>query len=83
MVSHHFVDQLVLFALVWLFILLHLTWAKPGVSAPVTPAEPESFKPNRHRSSEPKAFEGLTQKPHCPLCERDTAPELATLYWTS
>ena len=77
MVSHHFVYQLVLFALVWLFILLHLTWAKPGVSAPVTPAEPEPFKPNRHRSSEPKAFEGLTQKPHCPLCERDTAPPQA------
>jgi IS1 family transposase len=77
MVSHHFVYQLVLFALVWRFILLHLTWAKPGVSAPVTPAEPEPFKPNRHRSSEPKAFEGLTQKPHCPLCERDTAPPQA------
>jgi IS1 family transposase len=77
MVSHHFVYQLVLFALVWLFILLHLTWAKPGVRAPVTPAEPEPFKPNRHRSREPKAFEGLTQKPHCPLCERDTAPPQA------
>jgi hypothetical protein len=30
MVSHHVVYQLVLFALLWLFIILHL-WPKPGV----------------------------------------------------
>jgi hypothetical protein len=73
MVSHHVFSQLVLFALIWLFIILHLIWPKPGVSAPVTPAEPEPLTPKRHRSSEPKPFEGLTQKLHCALCERDTA----------
>jgi hypothetical protein len=73
MLSHHVFYQLVLFALIWLFIILHLTRPKPGVSAPVTPAEPEPLKPKRHRSNEPKPFEGLTQKPHCALCERDPA----------
>ena len=73
MVSHHFVCQLVLFAFIWLFIILHLTRLRPSVSAPVTPAEPEPIKAKRPRSNEPKPFEGLTQKPHCALCEQDTA----------
>jgi transposase-like protein len=72
MVSHHFVYQLVLFALIWLFIMFHLTRPKPGVSAPVTPVEPEPLKPKGHRSHEPKPFEGLTQKPYCALCEQAT-----------
>ena len=73
MVSHHFVSQLVLFALIWLFIMLHLmgsTSAAPPVAAP---ALPEPLKPKHQRSNEPKPFEGLTQKPHCALCERETA----------
>ena len=73
MVPHLFFYQLVLFALIWLFVILHLTWPKPGVTAPAVPAEPKPLKPKRHRSNEPKAFEGLTKKPHCALCERDTA----------
>ena len=72
MVSHLFYYQLALLALVWLFIMLHLTWPKPGVTAPAAPAEPEPITPKRPRSHEPKAFEGLTTKPHCALCERDT-----------
>jgi hypothetical protein len=78
MVSHHVVYQLVLVALIWLFILLHLTQPKRAVAEATTPtAEPEPLNPKRSRSNEPKAFEGLTQKPHCPLCERDTAPPQA------
>ena len=74
MMSHHVVYQLVLFALVSLSIMLHLTQPKRAVAAPATPTEePESLKPKRHRSSEPKPFEGPTQKPHCALCERETA----------
>ncbi len=76
MVSHYVCYQLVLFALLWLFIILHLIWLRPGVSAPVTHAEPEPLKPKRHRSSEPKPFEGLTQKPHCALCECTASPKL-------
>jgi hypothetical protein len=72
MVSHHFFYQLVLFALIWLFIILHLMTPKRPVTAPAAPADPEPMTPKRHRSSEPKPFEGLTQKPHCALCERDT-----------
>jgi len=46
MVSHHFVYQLVLFALIWLFIIVHLNRPKCPVLAPATPtAEPEPLKP--------------------------------------
>ena len=71
MVPHLFYYQLALLALVWLFIMLHLTWPRPGVTAPAAPAEPEPIKPKRSRSNEPKPFEGLTQKPHCALCEQE------------
>src|SRR5205807_3713931 len=79
MVSHHFVYQLVLFALIWLFILLHLNRPKCPVLAPATPtAEPEPLKPKRHRSNVPQPFEGLTHKPHCALCERENADRKST-----
>ena len=68
MVSHLFYYQLAVLALVWFFVLLHVTGSKPGLLAPPMPA-----KPKRTRSTEPKPFEGLTHKPHCVLCERDTA----------
>src|SRR3954468_10744940 len=73
MVPHHFVYQLVLFALIWLFVVMHLTRPKRAVTAPAAPALPEPLTPKRPRSNEPKSFEGLTQKPHCALCARDTA----------
>src|SRR5215470_8563214 len=69
MVSHLFYYQLALCVLVWLFVMLHVTWSKPGLPTPPVPA-----KPKRNRSNEPKAFEGSTKKPPCALCERDTAP---------
>ena len=52
--------------LVWLFVLLHLTWSKRDVSTPPVPG-----KPKRQRATEPKPFAGLTHKPPCVLCERD------------
>src|SRR5262252_4667985 len=73
MVSHHVVYQLVLFALFWLCVIWHLTRPKHPVTAPDTPADPESLTPKRHRSNEPKPFEGLTHKPHCALCEQETS----------
>jgi transposase-like protein/IS1 family transposase len=72
MVSHHVVYQLVLWTLIWFFIILLLIRPKTGESAPTTPVEPEPIKPKRPRSTEPKPFEGLTQKPPCTLCERET-----------
>src|SRR5437016_4426854 len=72
MVSQLFYYQLALLAIVWLFIMLHLTWPKPGVTAPAAPAEPDPITPKRPRPHEPHAFEGLPTKPHCALSERDT-----------
>jgi IS1 family transposase len=73
MVSPLFFSQLVVFALIWLVVVLHLTQPKHAVTAPDAPADPEPVKPKRPRSHEPKPFEGLTQKPHCALCEQETA----------
>ena len=68
MVSHLVYYQLALLAIIWLFVMLHLTGPKPGRTTPPVPVQPK-----RKRSTEPKAFEGLTHKPHCALCERETA----------
>jgi IS1 family transposase len=72
MVSHLFYYQLALCVLVWLFVMLHVTGSHPDL-----PASPAVAKPKRKSSTEPKAFEGLTHKPHCVLCEQEinaTAP---------
>src|SRR5215813_2115073 len=66
-VSHLFYYQLAVLALVWLFVLLHVTGSKPGLLAPPMPA-----KPKRKRSTAPKLFAGLTHRPHCALCEQET-----------
>src|SRR5262245_63207396 len=67
MVSHLFYYQLALLAIIWLFVMLHITGSKPGLPAPPVPAQPK-----RKRSSEPKPFVGLTHKPPCVLCEQAT-----------
>ena len=72
MVPHHCVYQLVLFALLWLCVILHLTRPKPAVVASAAPVLPKALTPKSHRSHEPKPFEGLTQKPYCALCEQET-----------
>ena len=70
MVSHLFYYQLALLALIWLFIMLPLSWPRRSETPPPVPATP--IKPKHKRSTEPKAFEGLTHKPHCMLCEPET-----------
>ena len=67
MVSHLVYYQLAVLALAWLFVLLHVTGAKPSPPAPPMPA-----KPKRPRCTEPKPFAGLTHKPHCTWCEQAT-----------
>jgi IS1 family transposase len=67
MVSHLFYYQLAVLALAWLFVMLHVTGAKPGLPAPPMPA-----KPKRPRCTEPTPFAGLTHRPYCALCERET-----------
>jgi hypothetical protein len=69
MVSHLFYYQLALLALLWLFIMLPLRWPRRSATPPPVPATP--ITPKRKRSTEPKAFEGLTHKPPCALCERE------------
>ena len=78
MESPLFFSQLVLFALIWLFIILHLPWPQRAVTVPVAPVQPEPLKPTRHRSTEPALFEGRTHKPHGVRCERETTPPQAS-----
>ncbi len=70
MVSPLFYYQLALLAILWLFVMLHLSWPRRSATPPTAPATP--IKPTRKRSTEPKAFEGLTHKPHGALCEQET-----------
>src|SRR5215471_191422 len=67
MVSPLFYYQLALLALLWLFVMLPLSWPRRSAPPPTAPATP--IKSKRKRSTESKAFEGLTHKPHCALCE--------------
>jgi hypothetical protein len=67
--------QLVILVLLWLCVMLLSLWPSPPGGATKTPTK--SITPKRKRSIEPKAFEGLTQQPHCALCEQEigeTAP---------
>ena len=58
--SHHGFSQPVLLALLWLFVLVHLSWPKRAVTAPAVPTEPEPLQPQRSRSNEPKpGFQAL------------------------
>src|SRR5262252_5950016 len=70
MLSHLFYYQLALLAIIWLFVMLPLTGPRRSATTTTAPATP--IKPKRTRSHEPKAFAGLTHKPHCVLCERAT-----------
>src|SRR5262249_36395061 len=70
MVSHLFYYQLALLALVWLFVMLPVAASHPGAPIPPT-ATP--LKPKSKRSNAPKPVHGLTHKPHCALCARETA----------
>ena len=69
MVSHLFYYQLALLALVWLCVMLHVAESRRETPIPPT-ATP--IKTKRKRFTEPKVFEGLTHKPPCALCERET-----------
>lgn len=52
MESPLFFSQLVLFALLWLFIILHLLQPKRPVTVTESPAAPEPMTPKRRRSNE-------------------------------
>src|SRR6516225_3188855 len=51
---------MVVWALLWLFFLLHVAWPSQGGVTLQRPGEPEPIKPRRTRSKEPPPFVGLT-----------------------
>src|SRR5215475_16165044 len=61
---------LVILGLLWLCVMLPYLWPSSPGGATKTPTK--SITPKRKRSTEPKAFEGLTHKPHCALCAQET-----------
>jgi transposase-like protein/IS1 family transposase len=68
MVSNLFFYQLVLIALVWLFLMLSWLWPSEPTTVPPSPSKPVT--PPRQRSKEPQPYTGLTCKPHCEACEQ-------------
>jgi IS1 family transposase len=71
MIPHLVYYQLVILLLLWLCLMLPYLWPPSPRGIPTRPADP--IPPKLRRSGEPKAFEGLTQKPFCALCEPATA----------
>lgn len=71
MVSHPLFYQLLLVALVFICLILHIGWPAPRRTAPPTTAKPE--QPRRKRSTVPKPFTGLIHKPLCNACEQGAA----------
>jgi IS1 family transposase len=69
MVPTLFVYQLGLVALVCVFLMLCGLWPNAAASPhqPLVPPKPS----RRKRSTEPKPFAGLTQRPPCARCERE------------
>src|SRR5215468_10961936 len=70
MIPHHVYYQLVILVLLWLCLMMSHLWPSPTGGVPETPTPP--IKPQRRRFHEPKPLAGLTQKPHCALCEQET-----------
>src|SRR5215471_9351352 len=58
--------QLVLIALVWVFLMLSWWW--PSEPAAARPLPPTPVTPPRKRSTAPQPFPGLTRKPHGDAC---------------
>jgi transposase-like protein/IS1 family transposase len=73
MIPHHVYYQLVMLVLLWLCLMLPHLWPSPPGVAHKIPTQ--SIKSRRKPSREPKPFAGLTQKPHCALCEQQTAED--------
>ncbi|HEV8716388.1 MAG TPA: hypothetical protein VGX03_26650 [Candidatus Binatia bacterium] len=69
MVPTLFFYQLGLVVLVCVFLMLCWLWPNAAASPhqPIVPTKPS----RRQRSTEPKPFAGLTQRPQCALCERE------------
>lgn len=75
MIPDLFYYQMVILVLLWLCCILPHLWPSPHRGMPTRLGA--SIKPKRTRSHGPKAFAGLTHKPHCALCERATVEPTA------
>ena len=71
MITQHVYYQLAVIGFLWLCIMLHYIWPSRSVVSPKLPTESVPTKLKRKRTSEPKPFEGLTQRPPCAACEHD------------
>jgi hypothetical protein len=61
MVPHLFYYQLLVLGLLWLFIMLSLTWPNPSGPQAPRPATPRTTRRKHGKESQP--FGGLTRKP--------------------
>ncbi len=71
MVSNLVFYQLVLIALLWLFLMLSWWW--PSEPAAARPIPPTPVTAPRKRSTAPKPFMGLIRQPHCDACAQAVA----------
>ncbi len=71
MVSNLVFYQLVLIALLWLFLML--SWVWPSEPAAARPIPPTPVTPPRKRSTAPTPFPGLIRQPHCDACAQAVA----------
>src|SRR6266446_2196286 len=71
MIPHHIYYQLAIVGLLWLSVMLHSMWPSQGAGSLQPPVQPVPPQLKRKRSKEPKPLMGLTQRPHCALCEHD------------
>src|SRR6266849_241298 len=71
MVSNLVFYQLVLIALVWVFLMLSWVWPSEPAAARLTPPTPVT--PPRKRSTAPTPFPGLIRQPHCDACAQAVA----------
>src|SRR5262249_34948120 len=72
MIPPHLYYQLAIVGLLWLCIMLHYVWPSRDTGVPQPPVAPVPPKFKRTCANEPKPFVGLTHKPPCALCERET-----------
>jgi hypothetical protein len=75
MASNPLVYQLLVVALVLIYLIIHVWWPNPSRLPPLRPLKPD--KPRHKRAKAPKPFTGYLNKPLCEACEQgtDTRPQ--------
>ena len=71
MIPHHVYYLLMAMGCLWLCLMLPYGWPSRSTGSPPEPIGPGPLKSKRKRSTDPQAFQGLTQRPHCAACEHD------------